>query len=227
MASALRVSTLLLERFAGRPSGRHGRVVVRAVFELIGRSDSVMCCYDDVYEPLLVSVASAILVSDGQLFGDVETTLIKNVLNTDYWPAVFSSDLWIVVMRFAVAAQSVRVSDRYNVFLFGCSRYLPSDTGDRYFRKLAEAWTALAGLPCFDRCPQHVYLGALLGRHFALVSDKKRLANDVCRQFKSPGLRAAVGIHHVPTLAPHGRWSDLVTFRLYLAVVHSNRGRVL
>jgi len=59
-----------------------------------------MCCYNvDIYDDLLINLASVILVSDYSLFENVENILIQSILNTEYWPAMFSSDLWIIIMR--------------------------------------------------------------------------------------------------------------------------------
>lgn len=53
----------------------------------------------DIYVPLLVHSAAVVLASEYSLFETVETILIQNIVHTEYWPAMFSSDLWIIIMR--------------------------------------------------------------------------------------------------------------------------------
>lgn len=75
--------------------------IIYIVFQLIKCTDLVMCWFSlDIYEPLLVNLASVILMSDCNLFENVETILIQCILNTDYWPAMLSCDLWIIITRF-------------------------------------------------------------------------------------------------------------------------------
>lgn len=64
-------------------------------------ADWAICSYRiDIYEPLLINLAAIILMSDYKLFEYVEKILIKNILNTEYWSAMLSIDLWIILMRF-------------------------------------------------------------------------------------------------------------------------------
>lgn len=99
--SALCIAMLLLNRFIETPCEPQSFDIVLIIFQLIKCTDLAMCfCSINIYEPLLINLASVILVSDYGLFEKVEKILIKNVLNTDYWPAIFSSDLWIVISRF-------------------------------------------------------------------------------------------------------------------------------
>lgn len=93
---------LLLKRLTKTSCGQLDYEFICIVFQLIRCTESLMC-YDneDIYETLLINSASLILVSDYILFENVEKILIKNILNTEYWPAMFSSDLWIIIMRFS------------------------------------------------------------------------------------------------------------------------------
>lgn len=90
---------LLLKRLIKTPCYQQANETIGIVFQLIRCTDSVMCCYN-IYDPLLINVASVILVSDYELFEKVEKIVIQNIINTEYWPAMFSSDLWIIIMRF-------------------------------------------------------------------------------------------------------------------------------
>lgn len=93
---------LLLKRFSKTQyDSQLTYEIINIVFQLIKCTDSVMCWYSlDIYEPLLVNLASVILISDYNLFENVETILIHCILNTDYWPAMLSCDLWIIITRF-------------------------------------------------------------------------------------------------------------------------------
>lgn len=92
---------LLLRRYIKTPCDQQAYGIICIVFQLIKCTDSIMCCTNiDMYESLLINLTSVILVSDYSLFEKVEKTLITNILNTDFWPALFSSDLWIIIMRF-------------------------------------------------------------------------------------------------------------------------------
>lgn len=94
------IALLLLKRLTKAPHDQQAHQIICIAFNLIRCTDSVMCCYNlDIYEDLLISIASVILVSDYNLFENVEKILIQNILNTDYWPAMFSSDLWMIIMR--------------------------------------------------------------------------------------------------------------------------------
>jgi len=150
-------------------------------------------------------------VSDYDLFEKIEKILIKNILNTEYWPAMFSSDLWIIIMRSDLKIDYKTQTTITNTFKCVCSffRYLPSEMCNWYFSKLAEILEALIVLPCFTQCPQQIYLETLMRRHFALINDKKQLMN-TCPQFKSPSVKSAIGIHHVPTLSKYHRLSEMV-----------------
>lgn len=77
------------------------------------------------------------------------------------------------------------------------------------FSKLAKILEVLIDFPCFTQCPQHIFLETLLRRHFALITDKKKLVN-TCPQFKTQSLKSTVGILHVPTLSKYDRLSELV-----------------
>lgn len=77
------------------------------------------------------------------------------------------------------------------------------------FSKLAKLLETLSDFPCFTQCPQHIYLETLLRRHFTLIIDKKQLVNS-CPQLKSPSLKSAIGILHVPTLSKFSRLSEMV-----------------
>jgi len=99
--SAMYIAMLLIKRLTTTPCDQQAQQIICVVFDLIKSMDSVMCCYNvDIYEDLLINVASVILISDYNLFENVENILIENILNTEYWPALFSSDLWIIIMRF-------------------------------------------------------------------------------------------------------------------------------
>lgn len=99
--SALYVAMMLLKRYTKNQCDIQVFEIMSNVFQLIRCADSFLCCYSiDLYEPLLIHLASAILVSDNNLFEKIEKIVIKNILNTEYWPAMFSSDLWIIIMRF-------------------------------------------------------------------------------------------------------------------------------
>jgi len=204
---------LLLERFTKVPCDQYAYDIICIVFKFIRFGDSVMCCDNniDIYEPLLIGIASVILVSDYDLFENVEKTLIKNILNTEYWPAIFSSDLWIIIMRFGLEIDYKTQTTITNTFqcVYSFFRYLSSDMCNWYFSKLAEILEALIVLPCFTQCPQHIYLKTLLRRHFELITDKKQLVN-TCPQFKSPSVKSAIGIHHIPTLSKYDRLSEMV-----------------
>lgn len=92
---------LLLNRFIETPCEQQSFDIILIIFQLIKFTDlTICCCSINIYEQLLINLASVILVSDYELFEKVEKIIIKNVLNTDYWPALFSSDLWIVITRF-------------------------------------------------------------------------------------------------------------------------------
>lgn len=97
--SALYIAMLLLKRLIITPNEQQAYEIICVVFQLIKFTDSIMCYYNiDIYESLLINTASLILVSD--FFNDIEKILIQNIINTKYWPAMFSSDLWIIIMRF-------------------------------------------------------------------------------------------------------------------------------
>lgn len=98
--SALFIAKLLLNRFIEIPCEQQSFDVILIIFQMIKSTDLSMCVNSiNIYEPLLINLVSVILVSDYELFEKVEKILIKNVLNTDYWPALFSCDLWIAVTR--------------------------------------------------------------------------------------------------------------------------------
>lgn len=98
----LYIAILLLKRFIKTPCHRQQAYeIICIVFQFIRYSGSVMFCNNiDIYEHLLLNLVSVILVSDYSLFENIEKMLIKSILSTEYWPAMFSSDLWIIVMRF-------------------------------------------------------------------------------------------------------------------------------
>lgn len=99
--AALYITILLLKRLIKSPCDQQANETIDIVFQLIRCIDSVMCYYNiDIYDPLLIHLASVILVSDYKLFEKVEKIVIQNIINTEYWPAMFSSDLWIIIMRF-------------------------------------------------------------------------------------------------------------------------------
>jgi len=95
------IALLLLKRLTKTSCDQQAHQIICTVFNLIRSTDSIMCCYNvDIYEDLLINLASVILVSDYSLFENVEKVLIQNILNIEYWPAMFSTDLWIIIMRF-------------------------------------------------------------------------------------------------------------------------------
>lgn len=90
---------LLLKRLIRTPNEQQAYEIICIVFQLIRCADSVMSCYNmDIYESLLINTASLIMVCN--FFHNIEKLLIHNILNTEYWPAMFSSDLWIIIMRY-------------------------------------------------------------------------------------------------------------------------------
>ncbi|XP_025422446.1 uncharacterized protein LOC112692105 [Sipha flava] len=185
--SALYIAMLLLKRLIKTPCNQQADETIDIVFQLIKCIDPVMCCYNiDIYDPLLINLASVILMSDYKLFEKVEKIVIENILNTEYWSAMFSSDLWIIIMR-----------------------YLPSDMRNVQFSKLAKLYEMLVEFPCFTQCPQHIYLETLLRRHYSLLTDKNQLLN-ICPQLKTESLKSAIGILHVPTLTKYNCLSELV-----------------
>lgn len=99
--SAMYIAMLLIRRLTKTPCDQQAHKIINIVFNLIRSADSIMCCYNvDIYEDLLINLTSVILVSDYSLFENVENILIQNILNIEYWPAMFSIDLWIIIMRF-------------------------------------------------------------------------------------------------------------------------------
>jgi len=99
--SAMYIAMLLLKRLKKTSCDQQAHQIICTVFNLIRSADSLMCCYNvDIYEDLLINLASVILVSDYSLFETVEKVLIQNILYIEYWPAMFSIDLWIIIMRF-------------------------------------------------------------------------------------------------------------------------------
>ncbi|XP_060847782.1 uncharacterized protein LOC132927288 [Rhopalosiphum padi] len=186
--STMHIAMLLTRRFFRSPYGsQQSHQLICNVFNLIKSSESAMCCYNvDIYEDLLINVASLILVSDYSLFENVENILIQNILNTEYWPALFSSDLWMIIMR-----------------------YLSPDSCILQFSKLAKLFEALIVFPCFTQCPQNIYLEMLLKRHFALITNKKQLVN-FCPQLKLPSLKSTIGILHVSTLSEYNQLSEMI-----------------
>lgn len=94
---------MVLKRLTTTSCGQLDYEIICIVFQLIRCTDSLMCCdNEDLYENLLINSAAVILVSNYILFDNIEKILIQNILNTDYWPAMFSSDLWIITMRLIV-----------------------------------------------------------------------------------------------------------------------------
>ncbi|XP_050062718.1 uncharacterized protein LOC114128039 [Aphis gossypii] len=185
--SAMYIAMLLIKRLTKTPCDQQAHQIICIVFDLIKSIDSVMCCYNvDIYEDLLINVASVILISDYNLFENVENILIENILNTEYWPALFSSDLWIIIMR-----------------------YLSPDLCILQFSKLAKLYEALVVFPCFTQCPQHIYIEMLLKRHFSLVTNKKQLVN-CCPQLKLQSLKSSIGILHVSTLSKYNQLSEMI-----------------
>ncbi|XP_025195637.1 uncharacterized protein LOC112594842 [Melanaphis sacchari] len=185
--SAMYIAMLLIKRLTKAPCDQQARQIICVVFNLIKSTDSIMCCYNiNIYEDLLINVASIILISDYSLFENVENILIQNILNTKYWPALFSSDLWIIIMR-----------------------YLSPDLCILQFSKLAKLFEALIVFPCFAQCPQHIYLEMLLKRHFSLITNKSQLVN-CCPQLKLQSLKSAVGILHVSTLSKYNQLSEMI-----------------
>lgn len=99
--SALNIVILLLKRLAKTSCNQQAYEIICIGFKLLKSTDSMMSYYNnDIYEPLLINSASVILLSDCDLFENIEKVLIQNILNTEYWPAMFSIDLWIIIMRF-------------------------------------------------------------------------------------------------------------------------------
>lgn len=94
------ITILLLKRLTKTSFNQQAYEIICLGFKLLRCIDSMMGCYNiDVYESLLIHSASVILVSECNLFEKIEKVMIKNILNTEYWPAMFSSDLWIIIMR--------------------------------------------------------------------------------------------------------------------------------
>lgn len=99
--SALYISSLLLKRLIKTPCHQLSYDIISIAFQLIKCTDWTICSYSiNIYEHLLINLAAVILMSDYNLFKYVEKILITNVLSTEYWPAMLSIDLWIVLMRF-------------------------------------------------------------------------------------------------------------------------------
>lgn len=96
--SALYIAMLLLKRLTKSPHEQQIYEIIYIVFQLMKCTNSIMCYNVDIYESLLINTASSILVCD--FSSNIEKMLIQNILNTEYWPAMFSSDLWIIIMRF-------------------------------------------------------------------------------------------------------------------------------
>lgn len=95
------IAMLLIKRLTKTPCDQQAYQIICTVFNLIRSVDPTMCCYNvDIYEDLLINLTSVILVSDYSLFENVEKVLIQNILNIEYWPAMFSTDLWMIIMRF-------------------------------------------------------------------------------------------------------------------------------
>jgi hypothetical protein len=208
--STMHIAMLLTRRFFRSPYGsQQSHQLICNVFNLIKSSESAMCCYNvDIYEDLLINVASLILVSDYSLFENVENILIQNILNTEYWPALFSSDLWMIIMRFDLISFFKYKENLFflNFFFF---RYLSPDSCILQFSKLAKLFEALIVFPCFTQCPQNIYLEMLLKRHFSLITNKNQLVN-FCPQLKLPSLKSTIGILHVSTLSEYNQLSEMV-----------------
>ncbi|XP_060859164.1 uncharacterized protein LOC132936451 [Metopolophium dirhodum] len=185
--SAMYIAMLLIKRLTKTPCDQQAHQIICIVFNLIRSAESIMCCYNtDIYEDLLINLTSVILVSDYSLFENVENILIQNILNTEYWPAMFSTDLWIIIMR-----------------------YLSPDLRILQFSKLARLFEALIVFPCFTQCPQHIYLEMLLKRHFSLITNKNQLVS-CCPQLKLPSLKSTIGILHVSTLSEYNQLSEMI-----------------
>ncbi|VVC44804.1 Hypothetical protein CINCED_3A023342 [Cinara cedri] len=185
--SALYIAMLLLKHLSKTSWNQLAYAIIYTIFQLIRYTDSVICCDNgDLYENLLIHLASVILVSEYILFEKVEKILIQNILNTEYWPAIFSSDLWIIIMR-----------------------HLTPDLCNLQFSKLARLYEALNDFSCFTQCPQCIYLEMLLRRHFALITNKNQLVN-ICPQLKIQSLKSAIGILDVPTLLKNNHLSELL-----------------
>lgn len=217
---------LLLRRYIKTPCDQQTYEIICIVLQLIKCDDSIMCCNNiDMYESLLINITSVIVVSDYSLFEKVERTLIINILNTDFWPAIFSSDLWIIIMRFDFQINNIKTinitksltNNNSCTIPFFVFRYLPSDLCNLQFSKLARIFEVLTVLPCFTQCPQHIYLETLLKRHYSLIDDKKKLVN-TCSQFKIQNLKSAIGILHVPTLSKYNTLSEMVLYNFVLNV---------
>ncbi|XP_022169454.1 uncharacterized protein LOC111033157 [Myzus persicae] len=184
--SAMYIAMLLIKRLTKNSCDQEAYQIICIVFNLIRLTDSTICCYNvDIYEDLLINLASVILVSDYSLFENVEKILIQNILNIEYWPAMFSTDLWIIIMR-----------------------YLSPDLCNLQFSKLARLFEALIVFPSFTQCPQHIYLEMLLKRHFSLITNKNKLIS-CCPQLKLQSLKSAIGILHIPTLSKYNKLSEM------------------
>ena len=169
--SAMYIAMLLIKRLTKTPCDKQAHQIICIVFNLMRSANSVVCCYNvDIYEDLLINLTSVILVSDYSLFENVENILIENILNIEYWPAMFSTDLWIIIMRFGFLFFffSKIHTNKFQL----CFRYLSPDLRILQFSKLARLFEALIVFPCFTQCPQHIYLEMLLKRHFSLITNK-------------------------------------------------------
>lgn len=120
--SALCIAMLLLKRLCKTPCDQQVNETIDIVFQLIKCIDPVMCCYNiDIYDPLLINLASVILMSDYKIFEKVEKVVIQNILNTEYWSAMFSSDLWIIIMRYIfsnIFKLIMNIKNKNNLYAF-------------------------------------------------------------------------------------------------------------
>jgi len=206
--SAMYIAMLLLKRLTKTPCDQQAHQIICIVFNLMRSADSILCCYNvDIYEDLLINLTSVILVSDYSLFENVENILIENILNIEYWPAMFSTDLWIIIMRFGFLFFffSKIHTNKFQL----CFRYLSPDLRILQFSKLARLFEALIVFPCFTQCPQHIYLEMLLKRHFSLITNKNQLVS-CCPQLKLQSLKSTIGILHVSTLSKYNQLSEMV-----------------
>ncbi|XP_050528805.1 uncharacterized protein LOC126898614 [Daktulosphaira vitifoliae] len=196
--SAMYIAIILLKRFLKNPSVQHSCQLISTIFQLINNIEWALCCNNiDLYEQLLINLASVILVTDVDLFERIEEIIINNLLQTQLLPALFASDLWIIIMR-----------------------YLPQEVSESQFLKLVKLFEELMNLPCFTQCPQHIYVDSLLKRHFNMLTDKRNLASNF-PQLNNPNLRTTLGILHVPTLSKKYKFSELV--KLLINISNQNK----
>jgi len=55
--------------------------------------------FTDLYEHVLVNTTVFFLLSNSKEFPNVEKILLKNILQTNPWPALLAMDVWCVLAR--------------------------------------------------------------------------------------------------------------------------------